>query len=316
MSGAGWSASLGRAPADTDLLRAIMETCHEGIVFIDLTGQVVSCNPSAERILGVGQAILQGRRSVDPDFFFAVDESGRPFREEDHPSQVVLRTGRPCLGVVQGLRSVRGFARWIHINATPLYRADGALLSGVVVSVSDITPAKTLEERLRREAYHDELTGLPNRRHFLVALGRAMNSASRHGHALSLCMADLDHFKAVNDTHGHATGDRAIQAFGECLAGVLRQEDLAARLGGDEFCALFSHAGPEEAVACLERVRQRLAEAEVRNDRGERLSLTGSFGVAAFHREWMDPEAFLAAADAALYRAKARGRNRIIAAMA
>lgn len=290
------------------LSQVILNACHEGIVFLDAQARVQACNPAAERILGREAQSLHGLDSAEPEVFSAIDEDGCPIPEEAHPSRQVLRSGQPCLNQVQGVRNASGQLAWLQVNGEPLHHR--GQLEGVVVSFADITRAKTLEQRLRHEAYRDELTDLYNRRYFMEALSRAMIAARRHGHPMCLCFCDLDHFKGINDTWGHATGDRAIQAFSETISGALRRDDLAARLGGDEFALLFSHSPAYKSAVFLERLRIQI-EGLVLNPGSEPpLRLTASFGVVDFQPTY-EPEQFLEAADRALYRAKERGRNRV-----
>ena len=139
---------------------------------------------------------------------------------------------------------------------------------------------------------------------------RAVNAARRHGHAMSLCICDLDRFKGINDTFGHGAGDRALQTFAEAILLELRQDELAARLGGDEFCILFAHSPAQEARASLERIRENLATLEVALDGGGSFRLSASFGLTEFEKS-MDHESFFDTADRALYKAKSGGRNRV-----
>jgi diguanylate cyclase (GGDEF)-like protein/PAS domain S-box-containing protein len=290
----------------------LLEGLHEGVVFVDSDGRVVTCNPSAERILEFSSAELQGRLAVDSYAFEAVHEDGRPFEDAEHPSRRVLASGEPCLEVVQGLvRNGRVF-RWLLINAVPLVEISGR--RGAAVSMIDITQAKLLEERLRHEAIRDELTGLYNRRYLMDQISRTQNAARRHGHGMCLCICDLDHFKDINDTYGHIIGDIAICAFGQLLASHIRQEDLVARFGGDEFCILFTHSRAEQACVVLERIRQSVEEFRLPLPNGEMSGFTASFGVAEHREEIMPPGQLLEAADQALYRAKGEGRNRVVRA--
>lgn len=299
----------GDAGRSRALSLAILNACHEGIVFLDAQARIRACNPSAERILGRGLQELEGVDAAHPAIFAATDEEGRPIAEEEHPSRQVLRSGSPCLDQVQVIRDGSGRRAWLQVSGAPLHHGDR--LEGVVVSFADITQVKELEARLRREAYRDELTDLYNRRYFLEALARAVLAARRHGHPLCVAFCDLDHFKTINDTWGHAVGDRALQAFSETLAGALRRDDLAARMGGDEFALLFAHSPAEKSAIFLDRLREQVAALQVEAEPGTLLRLTASIGVADFQAEW-EPEQLLDAADRALYRAKAAGRNRVV----
>lgn len=291
------------------LYRTILESLHDGVFFLDPELRVVACNSSVERILGLSRSQLIGVASIDPKTFGAIDETGLPIPEEAHPSRVTLRTGTPCVGVVQGIRNARGELTWINVNAQPIRGTDGEV-EGVVVSISDITATKRLETRLRQEAHFDDLTGLANRRYFHGELLRAVNAARRHGHAMSLCICDLDRFKGINDTFGHIAGDRALQTFSEAILLELRQDELAARLGGDEFCILFAHSPVPDAMASLERIRENLATLEVALEGGGSFHISASFGLTEYDRT-MDHELFFDTADRALYKAKSGGRNRV-----
>lgn len=165
------------------------------------------------------------------------------------------------------------------------------------------------EARHRYLSYHDPLTGLPNRRYFKECFGGALALARRHRHDTAVMMVDVDHFKQLNDTQGHAVGDRVLMHLATALQEDLRQSDLPARLGGEEFGILLPETGLQEAVKIAERVRRRVVERPPRVQ-GIRLPVTVSIGVAAV-RGHVDPEVLLERADRALYQAKQQGRNRV-----
>jgi diguanylate cyclase (GGDEF)-like protein len=183
---------------------------------------------------------------------------------------------------------------------------------GVVVALADlawdIVESKLLQERLQRQATTDELTGVPNRRHFIDLAKRELSRAARHGQALALALMDLDHFKDINDTHGHAAGDSALVAWCRICRDTIRDIDLFARFGGDEFVLLLPDTNLGGACAVLERVRLALATQPLVQD-GITVNLTISVGVAALPGTAESLNALLAEADQALYRAKEAGRN-------
>ena len=164
----------------------------------------------------------------------------------------------------------------------------------------------TRERELERLAYYDELTGLPNRRSVLRQLEALLSRGRRHGHALAVLMVDADHFKALNDRHGHAAGDAALRALAERLGERLRAEDVIGRFGGEEFVIGLPDAEAAGAAAVAEDVRAAVAERPMTID-GHALTLTVSVGWAPWHDESL--EQLLALADDALYEAKAAGRN-------
>ncbi len=171
--------------------------------------------------------------------------------------------------------------------------------------VEEIHHRERIERELRQLAETDALTGLLNRRAFLARARVLEGLARRYGHSLAVLMADLDHFKAVNDRFGHAEGDRVLRLFGGLLREVLRGTDLAARFGGDEFVVLMPHTDRQGAVRVAERLRGRLREER------ESVRCTVSIGIAAASGLDADVERLLTRADRALYRAKHEGRDRI-----
>jgi diguanylate cyclase (GGDEF)-like protein len=165
---------------------------------------------------------------------------------------------------------------------------------------------------VREQAVTDPLTELANRRRFMAALGTELQRAERFGESVALVLADLDNFKSVNDTFGHQTGDRVLASFADVLRERVRDIDLAARLGGEEFAILL----PETDMSGGERLAERLRDAVERLRLPEaeeaRIAVTASFGVAAYP-DSANAADLLAAADAALYAAKLRGKNRVVA---
>lgn len=164
---------------------------------------------------------------------------------------------------------------------------------------------------LERLATTDALTGLHNRRYVDEWLRIEALRARRYGAALSVLMMDLDHFKRVNDTHGHPMGDSVLACVGELVRTLIRRCDVAARYGGEEFLLLLPATGLEGAAELGERLREGLARCEFVGARGEALQVTASFGAAEFGGALDSPEALVRAADDALYRAKTAGRDRV-----
>jgi diguanylate cyclase (GGDEF)-like protein len=175
----------------------------------------------------------------------------------------------------------------------------------------------SLRELFRRaeNANTDDLTSLPNRRAFKEALVNEIQRVKRYGTPLSLTLFDLDHFKQVNDTHGHPAGDRVLIAATHAVKQNLRESDLFARVGGEEFAVLLPNTSEEGALDFAERLRAAL-EAISPLARGLDVHITASFGVVEFDRNSDDStgETLIAAADAALYNAKWLGRNRVFSA--
>jgi diguanylate cyclase len=155
---------------------------------------------------------------------------------------------------------------------------------------------------VRRLAGSDALTGLPNRRHFEETLDRELARSLRTDQPVSLLMLDIDHFKKVNDTHGHQAGDAVLRAVGRGLSETMRTSDVVARYGGEEFAIVMPDAQTEDAVVVADRIRRALTTLDV--------PVTVSIGVATYLRHADDASALIEAADQALYESKRSGRDR------
>ena len=178
----------------------------------------------------------------------------------------------------------------------------------VLVSLVEITHRKRQEHELRRMAHTDPLTALHNRRGFFARAERVRRRPEQA--PLALLVLDVDHFKRINDSHGHATGDLVLQQLAGRMASTLRDSDVLARIGGEEFAALLPATNAQQALAMAERLRRAVCDHAVRCQ-GLRLDLSLSIGVAMFDDERDDIDAVLARADQAMYRAKQAGRNRV-----
>jgi diguanylate cyclase (GGDEF)-like protein len=168
-----------------------------------------------------------------------------------------------------------------------------------------------LTKDLSLRASRDGLTGLLNRSGFLELAGDELRRIERSGRSASLILADLDHFKAVNDEHGHSAGDSALQAFAAACTGCVRSTDIVARYGGEEFVILLPGASPDLAEAIAKEIGLRL---KIMDSPDIPRLPTASFGIAVTGTGTADLGKTIAAADAALYQAKAQGRNRVVRA--
>ncbi|MGH8507600.1 MAG: sensor domain-containing phosphodiesterase [Gammaproteobacteria bacterium] len=212
------------------------------------------------------------------------------------------------------IRRRDGTYRWFLDSAGPRFHPDGEL-AGFIGGCLDITERKRAEEEARsRElqihhlAYHDALTGLPNRVLLLDRLGQALAQAERDGVQIAVLYIDLDRFKTINDTLGHPAGDELLRQVASRLRTVLREGDTVARLGGDEFVILLPHilAARDAAQVAAKALRAVSAPSTVL---GQELNTTTSLGVSLFPKDGADAETLLKHADTALYQAKGRGRN-------
>lgn len=166
-------------------------------------------------------------------------------------------------------------------------------------------------EELERRAYSDYLTGLSNRRHFFEQAEKELERIRRYGGKLSLLMLDIDHFKQINDTHGHKVGDLVLQKLSTVCQATLRDLDIVGRIGGEEFAILLQQTASESALQTAERLRLAFAAIRVPMQGGRPLHFTASFGVATLTDKAANIDTLLNQADLALYQAKAAGRNRV-----
>jgi two-component system, cell cycle response regulator len=166
-------------------------------------------------------------------------------------------------------------------------------------------------EEIYRMTIIDGLTGAHNKRSFLEFLEREIARCARHRRPLSLLMFDIDHFKSINDTHGHLTGDYVLKEMSKRLLGRIRREELLARYGGEEFAAVLPETDNAGAMIFGEQIRRLVADDPFEYE-GDRFPVTISVGVATVEGEDVDTTAFIKMADDNLYRAKREGRNKVI----
>lgn len=199
---------------------------------------------------------------------------------------------------------------WTEVTARAVYDAGEQLVEWVCVS-RDITERRQLKESLQKQASTDELTGISNRRHFLQLAPGELSRAFRLSHSLAIAIMDVDHFKYINDTYGHATGDQILVAFAQICQKNIRAIDLFARFGGDEFVLLFPETDGEQAREIVERVRLALGAQPV-DLGGSLVPITISAGVVSMANHLEALDTLLQRADQALYEAKETGRDRVV----
>jgi two-component system cell cycle response regulator len=220
---------------------------------------------------------------------------------------------------VEDLGSTNGtFVEGVRVTApTPLEDGMRIQIGAHVVMRFAMRDAAEVEatRRIYESTVKDRLTGVFNRQYLDERLLSEMSYAKRHGTPLSVLFVDADHFKRVNDTHGHATGDEVLRQIAGVLARIIRTEDVVARYGGEEFVVVVRGIGPVGVLAVGERLRVGVEELEI-TIQGVRLQVTVSIGVAtqSAEQDYAGVAELLAVADAALYRAKETGRNRVVLA--
>ena len=205
---------------------------------------------------------------------------------------------------------LKGRRRWLDTHAVPMRDANG-MVTGLLGVTRDITEHKQALRELERLSQIDALTGLANRRHFMMLAEQELARALRYVGALSVFMMDIDHFKIVNDTYGHQTGDLVLQKLGSLCREALREIDSVGRIGGEEFAVILPHTDGARALEVAERLRQTVAATEVPLEHGLPLHFTLSIGVTTLIGGIANIDTLLGQADSALYEAKRSGRNRV-----
>jgi diguanylate cyclase (GGDEF)-like protein/PAS domain S-box-containing protein len=285
------------------LHRAVVHALDQGVIVLRADGSLADVNPEACRILGVPRRDLL---TAKPwwELLELRFPDGTPVTLETSPGARMLATGRAIRGVLLELVRRDGTPAWIQVNYEPLpgkQDTPGAF----VLAFRDVTEQRSMQREIERRSAHDELTGLWNRRRFELALAERLRSSAGH---LAVGLIDVDHFKMLNDSLGHAAGDRLLVDLAAALRAHLREGDVVARLGGDEFAVLLGAVEPAQALHVTETLLGRIRA--IRPGTG----VTVSAGLVSTEPGTEQSAGdLLVAADIALYRAKDAGRDRVVA---
>ncbi|MDX6206555.1 MAG: hypothetical protein QOF39_2612 [Frankiales bacterium] len=280
-------------------LLTVLDGSPDGMMRFDRELRHVYVNPAAETALGMASGDILGRTSC---------EVGHPpeFEVWEHALRQVFETGDPT--ELEYVDSVDARARWFQARMVP-ERQVGGPVTGVLVAVRDFTDRKRAEDALAFQAGHDPLTGLANRALLLDRVSHALRRLERDGNLIGLLFVDLDRFKTVNDTFGHAAGDWFLHQVGQRVNEAARRSDTVARFGGDEFVVLCEGLTDDEDIRQIaDRVAQALSEPLVY--RGQSLPVSASIGIVTSADADANAERLVADADAAMYQAKHQGGGR------
>ena len=290
---------------ERDRAQRLLDVAEALILVLDAQGRIALANRKCAQVLGVAEDELVGH-----DWFGFVPGEQRACRRDTFAR---LLAGRLPLGqhLETPLVTATGETRDIAWRDTVLREPDGSV-TGTLSSGHDVTEQRAAERRIAHLAFHDPLTELANRAHVEARLGHALHDARGEGRAVALLYVDLDDFKLVNDSMGHAAGDQLLRAVAERLRSVRREGDLLARHGGDEFLLVLEGLAPAEARPAAERAAARIIEAlaEPLDLAGAEVWVGASVGISLFPHDAGSAEELLKNADAAMYQAKAAGRNR------
>jgi diguanylate cyclase (GGDEF)-like protein len=276
----------------------LLDSIPDPVVVLDAARHIVAHNPAARELMG-GRAL-----------------NGLPLAAMPELHQALTATPAPSTSVAIGSP-----ARHFDLGQVPLSYAGREV--GRLIQMRDITHRKAIEadlvrqlasnqalqKQLREEAIRDALTGLHNRRFFSELSPTLMAEAQRQNAPLAAAMIDIDHFKRLNDTHGHAAGDAVLRATGTFLRASIRQSDMVFRMGGEEFLVLLPRTPGDQALKRVDEWRAAFAAQRIMFETAA-LTATFSAGVAVFPGDAADIDTLLSHADRALYGAKMGGRNR------
>ena len=302
-------------------VKVMLDTLAEGVLVLDKQERILLANQAFARSTGKRAEDLVGT----PADGFAWRQPSGAAPQNEFPWKEALARGAVHTGTPLCLEHPDG-THTFTVNAAPIGSGREAV-RGALVTFNDITPIEQKNVQLRgmlemlqksrdeinRQnqelqalAMTDPLTGCLNRRAFFSEFEGQWSGARRYNYPLSCVMVDVDHFKRVNDQHGHSTGDQVLQHIAVILKSLVRDIDLVSRYGGEEFCILLPHTDLTGATQAAERFRQAI---ETRPCVG--ITLTASLGVSALSAELSSPQELLNRADEALYAAKRAGRNRV-----
>lgn len=288
----------------TDLIQPVLDALPMPVFFKDRAGVYRGCNQAFTELLGKRPEEMNGMSVFDlsprdlAQVYFEADEAlMQAGSNQRYETQIQLPSGE---------------RRDVIFYKTVLRDAAGQV-SGLVGTVVDISERKAMERKLAELASHDPLTSLLNRRAILAHLERLQADRCRQGLPVCLLMCDVDHFKSINDRHGHAVGDEVLQQVAQALRQNLRDGDQLGRIGGEEFLVVLGSTDVAQVTLVAERLRQVVASQPVASGLVS-LSVTVSIGAAQSLSADEDWAAVVSRADQALYAAKRTGRDRVVLA--
>lgn len=291
---------------EKERLRITLYSIGDAVITTDRWRRITFMNPIAERLTGWTRAEADGRPLEE--VFRLIDEaSGQPI---PNPVEECLKRGQTFhLQDGAALIARDGAQISIQDSAAPVRGVDG-IIHGAVLVFQDVTQTRTLQRELTHSALHDALTDLPNRRSFELSLTAACDGAGEKNQRHVLGFLDLDRFKFINDTAGHAAGDAALRVISRLLQSSLRENDVVARLGGDEFGLILHGCGLTEAQGICDQIVRRIRELAFQWN-GRTYDLGASIGISEISGARRDPAVVMKEADVACYTAKSSGRDRV-----
>ncbi len=284
-----------------------IQAIADGVIRFDREMRIGHINPAAELMLG-----LTAREARDKPLREIIKLFERQERSDlTAPlGEDVMRGNHVELPPTANLLSAQGMEYEVEGKCSPIHSPEGDIEGGVLV-IRDVTEAREMQRKLVWQADHDGLTSLMNRRAFEERVARALHSKRANEHPMSLMFIDLDFFKQVNDSAGHAAGDELLKQLAKLMQSRIRDNDVLARLGGDEFGIMLLSCPHDVAERIATLVRDSIANLKFVWE-GTSHQIGASIGVVHVPPSWATLDECLAAADAACYKAKDMGRNEIV----
>ncbi len=287
--------------------KTVLDSMAEGVVVVSSDGTMVTCNEAATIILGRSREQIIGS-DIDGLQLRFIQEDGQEFPRDRLPALFVQEQGRPVNNIVLGIERESGEKNWLRVNARPLFRRGETTPYGATVTFTDTTELKLQADLIRYQAFHDALTGLANRALLDKALELELAHAKRERTILAVLFIDLDRFKSVNDSLGHAAGDDLLVDVAKRLQSALRQSDTLARSGGDEFTAVLPRLqSAADAATVADKILSVLEQPFKLS--GHTVEISASIGVAVYPQDGNTGDALLQHADTAMYTKKKSGKD-------
>jgi diguanylate cyclase (GGDEF)-like protein/PAS domain S-box-containing protein len=302
-------AEAGRRAAE-ERYEAVVAALSEGIILFDEGGRMSAHNQAAESILGDRLTEGDGHRLFTGSSI-ATSAEGFPLTPTMFPHVKTLATGESEDGVIIGVTDERGKRQWLSMSSRLLSGTSQTDSPMVVCSFTDVTDRRAAEAQLHWLAYHDSLTGLGNRSYFNDELERELLMSMQSDANLAVLFIDLDRFKLVNDSFGHASGDELLLELARRFKTAARKGDVVSRFSGDEFVVLCPNVRDQDHAVELAKEYSSVIDAPFKLSTGRSVVVTCSVGVAFVERGRQSAQDILQQADTAMFKAKGKGRSRI-----
>lgn len=295
----------GTSDSERELARITLDSIGDSVLCTDIAGKVTYLNAAAEKMTGWGIEEARGRQAGE---VFRVADGTTHKLHDREPLKLAIEHNRIfCLQPNSVLIRRDGSESAVEDSVAPIHERDGSVIGAVMV-FRDTSAARAAQSRLSHLAQHDFLTDLPNPVLLNDRITQAIAMARRYDKELAVLFLDIDHFKDINDSLGHAVGDQLLQSIAARLKDSIRRSDAVSRKGGDEFVVLLSaitHA--EHAARSAQKIMA--AVATTHQISGHELQVTASIGIGLYPIDGADAKTLLDSADKAMYQAKKAGRN-------